>query len=202
MAGRDTSDFSACFTTRFFFLLSVAWCAALSPPLHLTVCICSRPRSFPSVDTALCIVVVGIVVQLAGSKMWMLYDEMVPFPRPDLKYKPASADLGEPIAVLELHPGDMMYIPRWDKDKGREGACWASGGVGNGGGQEDRERVIYTCSTENGERRPLFRRISLAWACCAFSSRPHARLPVRSFYPFVRSFGRPFVQSNFRVFAL
>lgn len=53
------------------------------------------------------------MVQLTGSKTWVLYDEMLPFPRPDLKYKPASADLGEPIAVLELHPGDMMYIPRW-----------------------------------------------------------------------------------------
>lgn len=54
----------------------------------------------------------GIIVQLAGSKTWVLYDEMVPFPRVDQHYKPASADLGEPIAVIELHPGDMMYIPR------------------------------------------------------------------------------------------
>lgn len=52
------------------------------------------------------------MVQLAGSKTWILYDEMMPAPRPDLKFKPAAADLGEPIAVLELHPGDLMYIPR------------------------------------------------------------------------------------------
>lgn len=54
----------------------------------------------------------GIVVQLVGSKTWMLYDEMLPAPRADLKYKPAAADLGEPIAVLQLNPGDLMYIPR------------------------------------------------------------------------------------------
>lgn len=54
----------------------------------------------------------GFVVQLVGSKTWILYDELLPFPRADLKYKPAAADLGEPIAVLELRPGDLMYIPR------------------------------------------------------------------------------------------
>ncbi|CAN0541397.1 unnamed protein product [Ectocarpus sp. 8 AP-2014] len=37
---------------------------------------------------------------------------MVTVPRPDLKFKPKAAELGEPIAVLDLHPGDMMYIPR------------------------------------------------------------------------------------------
>ncbi|CAN0193556.1 unnamed protein product [Laminaria digitata] len=37
---------------------------------------------------------------------------MITAPRPDLKFKPNAADLGEPIAVLELHPGDLMYIPR------------------------------------------------------------------------------------------
>ncbi|CAN0584525.1 unnamed protein product, partial [Ectocarpus sp. 12 AP-2014] len=54
----------------------------------------------------------GIVVQLTASKTWILYDEMVTMPRPDLKFKPKAAELGEPIAVLDLHPGDMMYIPR------------------------------------------------------------------------------------------
>eukprot|EP00903_Cladosiphon_okamuranus_P011091 g10467.t1 len=76
----------------------------------------------------------GIVVQLTGSKTWVLYDEMVPFPRPDLKYKPASADLGEPIAVLELHPGDMMYIPRgWPHEAAVNGTGARPPG-GSGGG--------------------------------------------------------------------
>lgn len=52
------------------------------------------------------------MVQLAGSKKWILYDEILPAPRADLKYKPKAADLGEPIAELELKPGDLMYIPR------------------------------------------------------------------------------------------
>lgn len=63
----------------------------------------------------------GIVVQLTGSKRWILYDEMVTAPRADLKYKPTAADLGEPIAELELNPGDLMYIPRQGKGgKGKD----------------------------------------------------------------------------------
>lgn len=46
---------------------------------------------------------------------------MVTAPRADLKYKPSTADLGEPIAVLELNPGDLMYIPRQGRGgKGNE----------------------------------------------------------------------------------
>ncbi|CAM9986947.1 unnamed protein product [Ascophyllum nodosum] len=72
----------------------------------------------------------GIVVQVAGSKTWVLYDEMVAAPRPDLKYKPAAADLGEPIAVLELHPGDLMYIPRgWPHEAAVNGTARVGGGA-------------------------------------------------------------------------
>ncbi|CAN0056220.1 unnamed protein product, partial [Hapterophycus canaliculatus] len=89
----------------------------------------------------------GIVVQLVGSKTWILYDEILPSPRADLKYKPAAADLGEPIAVLELRPGDLMYIPRgWPHEAAVNGTAQmgrgnqaersppSSGGSGDGGG--------------------------------------------------------------------
>ncbi|CAN0288488.1 unnamed protein product [Ectocarpus sp. 4 AP-2014] len=71
----------------------------------------------------------GIVVQLTGSKTWILYDEMVTMPRPDLKFKPKAAELGEPIAVLDLHPGDMMYIPRgWPHEAAVNGTATRLGG--------------------------------------------------------------------------
>lgn len=57
----------------------------------------------------------GIIVQLAGSKTWMLYDETITVPRPDQKFKPSAALLGEPFSVVELRPGDLMYIPRQAK---------------------------------------------------------------------------------------
>ncbi|CAN0251695.1 unnamed protein product, partial [Scytosiphon promiscuus] len=56
---------------------------------------------------------------------------MLPSPRADLKYKPAAADLGEPIAVLELRPGDLMYIPRgWPHEAAVNGT--AGGGSARG----------------------------------------------------------------------
>lgn len=114
MAGQPR-DFSAGFPRACCWNVissSVVVSPSINPPRN--VCLLpSRPLPLPLVETSPSLSCLGIVVQLAGSKTWVLYDEMVPFPRPDLKYKPASADLGEPIAVLELHPGDMMYIPRW-----------------------------------------------------------------------------------------
>ncbi|CAN0376400.1 unnamed protein product [Ectocarpus sp. 12 AP-2014] len=71
----------------------------------------------------------GIVVQLTGSKTWILYDEMVTMPRPEQKFKPKAAELGEPIAVLDLHPGDMMYIPRgWPHEAAVNGTAARPGG--------------------------------------------------------------------------
>lgn len=54
----------------------------------------------------------GIIVQVAGSKRWLLYDELVPAPRPDQKFKPPAAMLKDPIAEFDLKPGDLLYIPR------------------------------------------------------------------------------------------
>jgi hypothetical protein len=51
------------------------------------------------------------VLQLAGSKVWRLYASQLDFPRPDLKFKPTLASLGEPIASFVMTPGDVLYMP-------------------------------------------------------------------------------------------
>lgn len=71
-----------------------------------------------------------MVVQLAGSKTWIVYDEMVAAPRPDLKFKPPAASLGKPIGVVELNPGDLMYIPRCGKTKDSAKEAESSNGMG------------------------------------------------------------------------
>lgn len=51
------------------------------------------------------------VLQVEGRKNWKLYDALLMLPRPDLKFKPTTAQAGKPFAEFVLEPGDLLYIP-------------------------------------------------------------------------------------------
>lgn len=55
-----------------------------------------------------------LVAQLAGSKLWRIYDERERLPRTDSAPPgPMSRDdLGEPTLVVEAREGDVLFIPR------------------------------------------------------------------------------------------
>eukprot|EP00953_Heterococcus_sp_UTEX-ZZ885_P028757 15330-Heterococcus_DN1.PRE.1 len=54
----------------------------------------------------------AFVLQLHGTKRWLLYPQLQEYPSPETKFKPTPAQLGQPIADIVLQPGDFLYIPR------------------------------------------------------------------------------------------
>lgn len=53
----------------------------------------------------------GFVVQIEGSKEWIIYEPLMDRPRSDMKYKPKREELKELQRII-LEPGDVLYIPR------------------------------------------------------------------------------------------
>lgn len=53
----------------------------------------------------------AFVLQVDGSKRWRLYDALIEQPRPDMVFKPAPRDIGEPFADFVLEAGDLLYLP-------------------------------------------------------------------------------------------
>ncbi len=52
------------------------------------------------------------VLQVAGSKRWLVYPPVFELPLKDQKYSQAMGDPGEPVHDLVLQPGDTLYLPR------------------------------------------------------------------------------------------
>jgi ribosomal protein L16 Arg81 hydroxylase len=59
---------------------------------------------FDSVDT--------FILQIEGSKHWLLYEPRVELPLKELYEVIPEDELPEPIEELHLKPGDLMYLPR------------------------------------------------------------------------------------------
>lgn len=52
------------------------------------------------------------VVQVEGSKHWMLYDEPIHLPLRRQEFDPKETACGALSQEFDLHPGDVLYIPR------------------------------------------------------------------------------------------
>ncbi|WP_170177635.1 JmjC domain-containing protein [Thermomonospora umbrina] len=52
------------------------------------------------------------VAQLHGSKHWRFYSSPDRLPLRDATYRPPAEGPGEPVLELDVHPGDMLYVPR------------------------------------------------------------------------------------------
>ncbi|AGY58014.1 JmjC domain-containing protein [Gloeobacter kilaueensis] len=54
------------------------------------------------------------VLQLEGIKQWTIYEpqRLFPIPHDDDSYEVDESTLGSSILQVELHPGDMLYVPR------------------------------------------------------------------------------------------
>jgi hypothetical protein len=78
---------------------TISFTPSLSPlPLPL-------PLRFPTTKQD------ALVLQVEGRKRWRLYDAVVEQPRPDLKFKPTAAEIGEPFVDFVLEAGDLLYLP-------------------------------------------------------------------------------------------
>jgi hypothetical protein len=53
----------------------------------------------------------SIVVQLEGRKTWRIYEPLLHHPRPRQKFKPRASELGQPVQIVELRKGDVLYLP-------------------------------------------------------------------------------------------
>lgn len=53
-----------------------------------------------------------IVLQVAGSKEWRLYDTPVELPLASQGFDPSRVEIGEETERFLLQPGDMLYVPR------------------------------------------------------------------------------------------
>lgn len=53
----------------------------------------------------------AFVLQVEGRKRWRLYDALVEQPRPDMKFKPRAAEVGEPFVDFVLEAGELLYLP-------------------------------------------------------------------------------------------
>jgi len=60
-----------------------------------------------------------ILVQLAGSKEWAVFEPPVPLPLVGQKFDETVHQFGEPIQSLVLRAGDLLYIPRGFPHRGR-----------------------------------------------------------------------------------
>jgi hypothetical protein len=52
------------------------------------------------------------VLQAAGSKHWSLYDVPTPLPLRGQPFESNSMSPGQPSEEFDLHPGDLLYVPR------------------------------------------------------------------------------------------
>lgn len=52
------------------------------------------------------------VMQLAGSKHWLVHEPVFEDPLPSQPWKGSSADAGEPCLSVKLRAGDCLYVPR------------------------------------------------------------------------------------------
>src|SRR5262249_52062050 len=53
------------------------------------------------------------IVQLAGAKSWRIYEPVVALPLPEQFRSPLDRTrLGAPPLAVELHPGDLLFVPR------------------------------------------------------------------------------------------
>jgi ribosomal protein L16 Arg81 hydroxylase len=53
-----------------------------------------------------------IVLQIAGTKEWRIYDTPVELPLTSQAFDPGQVQVGEETDRFVLHPGDMLYVPR------------------------------------------------------------------------------------------
>jgi ribosomal protein L16 Arg81 hydroxylase len=60
-----------------------------------------------------------ILVQLAGSKEWAIFDPPMSLPLVGQKFDETIHEFGEPIVSLVLRAGDLLYIPRGFGHRGR-----------------------------------------------------------------------------------
>jgi ribosomal protein L16 Arg81 hydroxylase len=52
------------------------------------------------------------VLQVAGSKRWSIYEPSVPLPHRGQPFTPHAYSGQPPIGVVDLEPGDLLYLPR------------------------------------------------------------------------------------------
>jgi lysine-specific demethylase/histidyl-hydroxylase NO66 len=52
------------------------------------------------------------VLQVSGSKRWLVYEPVLELPLRDQRYSPALGEPGETVLDLVLGPGDTLYLPR------------------------------------------------------------------------------------------
>ncbi|HTJ77282.1 MAG TPA: cupin domain-containing protein, partial [Acidimicrobiales bacterium] len=52
------------------------------------------------------------VLQLSGTKSWVIYPPVLEDPLPSQPWKGTAADAGEPCLSVELAAGDCLYVPR------------------------------------------------------------------------------------------
>lgn len=52
------------------------------------------------------------VLQIAGSKHWRIYGSPIPLPDRSLPSGSVRVEIGQPLYELDLHPGDLIYMPR------------------------------------------------------------------------------------------
>lgn len=53
-----------------------------------------------------------LVLQLAGTKAWSIYEPVLADPLPSQPWKGTTDDAGEPLMSVELRAGDCLYVPR------------------------------------------------------------------------------------------
>jgi ribosomal protein L16 Arg81 hydroxylase len=53
-----------------------------------------------------------LVLQIAGSKHWRIYGSPIPFPDRSLPSNSVRVEIGQPLHEFDLHPGDLIYMPR------------------------------------------------------------------------------------------
>jgi hypothetical protein len=52
------------------------------------------------------------VLQVAGTKRWLVYDPVLELPLRDQRYSPELGEPGETVLDVVLGPGDTLYLPR------------------------------------------------------------------------------------------
>lgn len=52
------------------------------------------------------------ILQIAGSKHWRIYNRPIENPLINQDFMDGDYEIGEPIQEFDLHPGDLVYIPR------------------------------------------------------------------------------------------
>lgn len=88
-------------------------CAALedqfSHPVHANVYLTpgDTPGFTPHYDTH-----EVLVLQIAGSKRWRVFEPAAPLPHRSQPFTPIGYRLPAPLHELELKPGDLLYLPR------------------------------------------------------------------------------------------